>query len=354
MKYKLLSVSKYPLSKNHYEGVNIGDYVQALAASQFYPHIDGFIDRDEELYCYDGEDCKMIMNGWYMHRPENWPPTDRIDPLFVSFHLNESHKDKMLTSAGIAYLKQHEPIGCRDLHTLQILQGKGIKSYFSGCLTLTLGQKYHSQSKNGKTYIVDPLYDGELTVSTFIKAIMTIVCNPGAILKLASKRKLDFYDGKYKVRNILKIALYFQEYSKIFSKDIIANSEYITQQSVHYMTDFKTDHDRLNEAERLIKLYAGASLIITSRLHCALPALGLDTPVIFISNENDYLSKKYRFVGLTELMNVVSLRNGQLDLQFDTSLPISIKNIPVNKNTWRKFANSLIERCLGFVNGDKQ
>lgn len=354
MKYKLLSVSKYPLRKNHHEGVNIGDYVQALAASQFYPHVDGFIDRDEELYCYEGENCKMIMNGWYMHRPENWPPTDRIDPLFVAFHLNESHEDKMLTPAGIAYLKQYEPIGCRDLYTLRLLQERGIESYFSGCLTLTLGQKYHSQSKNGKFYIVDPLYDGELTILNIFRSIKTIVCNPGSILGLVSKKALDFYGGKYKIRNILKIALYFREYSKIFSKDIIANSEYITQQSIHYMRDFKSDRDRLNEAERLVELYANASLVITSRLHCALPALGLDTPVIFISNENDSSSSLCRFAGLKELMNVVSLRNGHLVPQFDMSLPVSMKNIPANKNTWRGLANSLIERCRNFVNGDKQ
>ena len=120
------------------------------------------------------------------------------------------------------------------------------------------------------------------------------------------------------------------------------------------MKDFKTDSDRLNEAERLVKLYAGASLIITSRLHCALPALGLDTPVIFVSNENDSSSSLCRFVGLKELMNVVSLRNGHLVPQFDTTLPVSMKNIPANKNSWRELANSLIERCRNFVNGDKQ
>lgn len=48
MKYKLLAVSKFP----NISGVNIGDYVQALASSQFLPHIDGFIDRDEDLKDY--------------------------------------------------------------------------------------------------------------------------------------------------------------------------------------------------------------------------------------------------------------------------------------------------------------
>lgn len=40
MKYKLLGMSTE-------ESLNIGDYIQALASSQFYPQIDGFIQREE-------------------------------------------------------------------------------------------------------------------------------------------------------------------------------------------------------------------------------------------------------------------------------------------------------------------
>lgn len=45
MKYFLLSVSKNEKLKS----VNIGDYVQALASAQYYPRVDGFLDRDEDL-----------------------------------------------------------------------------------------------------------------------------------------------------------------------------------------------------------------------------------------------------------------------------------------------------------------
>ena len=81
MKYKLLSVSKSP----KLVGINIGDYIQALAAAQFYPHIDGFIDRDEDLKDYDGEPCKVIMNGWNMHNPENWPPSKKNSSAICRF-----------------------------------------------------------------------------------------------------------------------------------------------------------------------------------------------------------------------------------------------------------------------------
>lgn len=54
MKYFLLSVSKNEKLKS----VNIGDYVQALASAQYYPRVDGFLDRDEDLKDYDGEEAK--------------------------------------------------------------------------------------------------------------------------------------------------------------------------------------------------------------------------------------------------------------------------------------------------------
>lgn len=56
---------------------NIGDYIQALASAQFLPHIDGFINR-EKLKDYKEEPCSVIMNGWYIHNPEQWPPSNKI------------------------------------------------------------------------------------------------------------------------------------------------------------------------------------------------------------------------------------------------------------------------------------
>lgn len=99
MKYKLLAVSV-----DTGEHVNIGDYIQALAAAQFLPEVDGFVQR-ERLKEYDGEACKVIMNGWYMHHTEHWPPSDKIKPLFVAFHINASAKEGMLTEDSINSLR---------------------------------------------------------------------------------------------------------------------------------------------------------------------------------------------------------------------------------------------------------
>ena len=60
-----------------------------------------------------------------------FPPPDYVDPLFISFHINEDDHSKGPTygvldsikivykpiASYVNYLKKHEPIGCRDLHT---------------------------------------------------------------------------------------------------------------------------------------------------------------------------------------------------------------------------------------------
>lgn len=148
MKYKLLGVSTE-------DGVNIGDYIQALAAGQYYDNVDGFVQR-EKLSEYSGEPSAIIMNGWFMHHPFNWPPPqDLIKPLFVAFHINVSSEKELLSKKSIEYLKNHSPIGCRDQRTCRLLRDKGVDAYFSGCLTLTLGNRYHTEEKSGRVFFVD-------------------------------------------------------------------------------------------------------------------------------------------------------------------------------------------------------
>lgn len=345
MKYKLLAVSKFP----NISGVNIGDYVQALASAQFLPHVDGFIDRDEELKDYDGEPCKVIMNGWYMHLPQNWPPSSLIDPLFVAFHLNSGVQKELLSPESIVYLKKHQPIGCRDQNTLELLVKNGIEAYFSGCMTLTLGEKYHSEEKYGKTYIVDPIYNGHLGIKQIFKAIGIMFRHPFNLLRLFGKKQLHLHNGRNFVKEAIKTALFYKEYSRVFGRELVMTSVYVNQESMYYKTHFRTDAERLAEAERLVKMYAKASLVITSRIHCALPCLGLETPLIYLEKGNDIEESKCRLGGLRELFNVVKIDNGILTPCFDITLPITVSNHPSNKDAWRKLASNLKCRCWEFV-----
>ena len=126
-----MKTTKFGLLKYQENNIyfNLGDNIQSLAAKQFLPKVDVLINR-EKLAKYNGERTKMIMNGWFTHNVNDWTPSKDIDPLFVSFHMNSSVANLLLSEKGIDYLKKHEPIGCRDKHTVKILKEKGIEAYF--------------------------------------------------------------------------------------------------------------------------------------------------------------------------------------------------------------------------------
>lgn len=137
---------------------NIGDYIQSVAQELFYDKIDMYCEREELNRINASEKINLIMNGWFMWRPENFPPSECINPLFVSFHLVPSIADKFFTKETLEYLKRYEPIGARDLGTMELLEKYGVKSYFSSCLTLVLGMKYKCEKKNDEILFVDPYY----------------------------------------------------------------------------------------------------------------------------------------------------------------------------------------------------
>lgn len=336
MKYKLLSVF-YP----EQDQSNIGDYIQALAAAQFLPQIDGFINR-EALKDYCGEESKMIMNGWFMHDASEWPPSEQIEPLFVSFHINSSVSEQLLCPEKIAYLKKHEPIGCRDTQTQEKLQSKGIEAYFSGCMTLTLGLKYHSPQKKDKIYFVDPYYITHWNVKMFFKNAKDLLCNYSAIHKISKK----YPDTKKGLRKMMILTTFYREYRKLFSKETLVNAEYISQQNSYYRDTLTSDSERLKEAEQLVKKYAEARFVVTSRIHCALPCLGLGTPVLFTEDGQQAEISACRFGGLKDLFNVVEWEHDHLVLRFEHTG--SVLNIQ-NKDIYKPFAEKLIDRCSKWI-----
>ena len=341
MKYKLLSVGK----SFHNKKINIGDYVQAVAASQFLPAIDGFVDRDMDLTKIE-EETKVIMNGWFMYNPENWPPSDKVSPLFVAFHMNTNVRDKLTEPLNISYFKKHEPIGCRDYDTAEFLSRYSIKAYFSGCLTLTLGYKYKSERRTNKVLIVDPSNSVQINLKNILRAISSLSRNWNHIKVLWAKNigtRFSF------IIRLFYIALYYDSYSTIISEETLLDAVYIEHESMHYRLDFKTEKDRFEEAERLVKLYSEAGLVLTSRIHCALPCLGLGTPVLFIENVNQDKLSGSRMRGLRDLFNRLDYNDGTITTNFEFKSKLSVNNCPSNFNTWNEYASSLIERCKAFV-----
>lgn len=338
MKYKLLSVSTG-------SEVNIGDYIQALASAQFLPQIDGFIQR-EKLKDYNEEECKVIMNGWYIHHPEQWPPSTKIIPLYVAVHFNVLAKDVLFSPNSIEYLKKFAPIGCRDTYTRDLLRQQGLDAYFSGCMTLTLGYKYKSKEKENICYFVDPYFITHWNFYNTLYNFFYLICNWKAINIIAKK----YPEEKKGLRKRMILTTFYRKYKRFFTKDTLINAEYICQQNKHYKESFKSDEERLNEAERLVKKYAKARLVVTSRIHCALPCLGLETPVIYTENGDQTETSSCRFGGLRDLFTIMKWHDNQLNPQFEIKNKISITNTPKNKELWRFYATQLTKLCKQFIN----
>jgi hypothetical protein len=268
--------------------INIGDYIQSIAAKTYYDTIDMFLER-EGLNNYN-EKIKIILNGWFMFSSNNWPPADKIIPKIISFHIHSRAAAFMLGEEGITYLKTHGPIGCRDYWTKALLDKYGIPCYFSGCLTLTLGIKYKETERDGKIYFVD-MPQKIPGIGTMISYIPIIIRSFLSIIKIHKRQK----------KSLIHAALFYCTYQRVFTDDMLTNGEFIKHSYAAAM--LPDDRKRFEFAEALIKKYARASLVITSRLHCALPCLGLETPVIFISKN----IMDERFDGLKELLRVMTL-----------------------------------------------
>ena len=321
MKYGLL---RYAENEQFF---NVGDNIQSLAAKQFLPKVDQYINR-EKLGEYQGEDVKMILNGWFTHNAENWIPSPAIKPLFVSFHINNTAAPLMLSDEGVTYLKKHQPIGCRDQYTVDILKSKEIEAFFTGCLTLTLDNyKVDDSEREDKIYIVDPLY-GYTThrkvfrnYKTFLRSIQS-----GKILEIGKRER---------------------HLRKFISEDLLKSAIHINQEPP---ANTYTHDDKFQMAEDLLQQYAKAKLVITSRIHCALPCLALGTPVIFINGFETYVDS-CRFDGIIDLFNRIDIntKTGEWTSNFGLEDKINTNTKVVNFEKHHEIANELKNLCKGFI-----
>ena len=235
--------------------INIGDYIQSLAALQFLPKNCApiLIDRDTMQY-YHGPKLKLIINGWFRIKEGNRFASEQISPFYVSFHIN---KEKSVDIRMINHLKKYQPIGCRDYYTYTLLLKKGIKAYFSSCLTTTLDINYKNViSKREEIIFIDYIF--------------------------GKYPKADKYIKNLKAYNFTNITY--------LSHNFFSNISHI---------------ERFEIAHNLLKKYAKAKLVVTSRIHAALPCLALETPAILINKKYDYK----RFDGLYDLLNTIGINS---------------------------------------------
>ena len=97
---------------------------------------------------------------------------------------------------------------------------------------------------------------------------------------------------------------------------------------------------RLAMAERLLELYARARLVVTSRLHCALPCLALGTPVLFMTRRPRLarIEPAMRLAHACTTQDFLAGRDG-----YDLTKP------PPNPTAYLALRGSLIERCTDWA-----
>jgi Polysaccharide pyruvyl transferase len=271
---------------------NLGDEIQTIAAARFLPEIDAYVDREQLSKFKAISPHKIILNGWFLHRPEYWPPTPKLHPLIISFHLTrdifELNIKKIPPSAtvlspeGIEYLRRYSPVGARDIDTLSQLQNAGVPAYFSGCMTLTL-QATSAAPKGEIIFAVDVPED---------------IC-------IALERRFGV-----KMHRLTH---------------------------VDYSNNTK---ERFKKAKALLSKYASAHCVVTTRLHCALPCLALSTPVLFIEEASD----SYRFDGLRNFVHKATKH----DILAETS-NFDLVSPPSNGIEWHGLRDQLIYKCEEFI-----
>lgn len=306
---------------------NLGDWIQSLAAKQFLPRVDIYLDR-ENLNSVSSEiPIKTIMNGWFLHNWRNWPPSSSIKPLFISFHLTSDAMKHLLSSRSMSYFKAHEPIGCRDYFTFNFFKTNNIAAYFSGCLTLTL-KKPEVERDNSKVIIVDiePKILDKL---------------PKDIIKRAKFLTHYFsYPIDKSVVNVLK---------KMFGKyySVLRETKFFSllRKGREKLFSIQRIQEKIQITENFLKEYASAGLIITSRLHCALVGLAFDTPTIFLaSTPNDE-----RFKGYEDLLNIFSYKEiSKIDWDY-----LFKKNTHEKERKLLTLKQNLIKKCETFIKNEE-
>jgi len=296
-----------------YWGINIGDYVQSLAARQFLPGVDTLVERDS-VADYQGDRVRVILNGWWDIFAGNIP-SKQIDPLYVSVHINNP---KYVPPAAIEHMKEHAPIGCRDYSTMNFLKEQGVDAYFSGCLTLTLGKTYAvpPEERTNTIYWVD--FDKNILVNyAKSKMIRSVGLTPQTV-----RRHLDG------VVNTL----------------LPDHAQYRHVYRTHRMPLSLSDEDRFRLADLYLRDYARAKLVITTKIHCALPCAGMGVPVILVvTNPNDP-----RFGGITQLLNHVGTdAEGNVTQQLFRSPSGSLLGGSPDIAT---IVGAIAEKCQNFVN----
>ncbi len=225
---------------SYLRATNLGDEIQSIAARGLMPRVDVEIARENLKEFRSTEKHVLLMNGWFTHDPPNeFPPADDIIPIYYGFHITPNAGEFFTSAECVAHFKKWQPIGCRDRGTMELLRNAGIDAFYSKCLTLTF-PKRSVEPVNGKTFLVD--------VPGSYKKF-------GDVVRITHEHKLD-----------------------------------------------GTERKSVRAQELLDRYRDEAKLVVTSRLHCALPCQAMGIPVIFVMHT---IQREYRVSIYIDLGGVI-------------------------------------------------
>lgn len=218
---------------------NIGDDMMVFSIFNLYRHM-GIDPKDVERVPVS---ALRNYDGEDVLLPINYPfyglfrLSPRIHPVFLA--------TSVLHAAVIEYmeLKKYEPIGCRDIYTYQTLKKAGLDVYLNGCMTITLPRQELGQDRS-KAFFID-IPD---TLHPFI---------PSSLLENAVFDTQNYFDEAALAADEIFTCARYKQY--------------------------------INEAK----------LIVTSRLHCALPCAAAGIPTILASEK-----KSFRYNWLENILPV--------------------------------------------------
>lgn len=164
-----------------------------------------------------------------------WPPARGINPVMISMHVEPQLYPLFTSPASLDYLRAHAPVGARDSATQELLLNHGVVALLSRCLTLTMQRQRRPGPPQCDVLVVD--------VDKRSRALQALP--KGLRVCYRSPKYLDGGSGA-RFDGVLRYTMAYE----------------------------------------LLQDYGSARVVVTSRLHSAMPAASMGVPVLLMLTEH--------------------------------------------------------------------
>jgi len=280
-----------------YRTGNIGDDVQSLALAQ--PHFlgepDMWVDRDQFQDYEGGEPVELVANGFFLCKNREgilaFPPPKNFHVRYVALCASNIPD----TPEAREHLMNSAPIGCRDQHTVKWCEDRGIPNYYASCPSCLLGRGLGEEpDESASEYNPD---------------------GPIVLVDVNPKRLPPFG---------------------------VSDREVIVLTNRVHPAWYPSVEMRFKALRKKLRVLRGASLVVTNRLHVAMPCIGMGVPVVMV--EADSLA--FRLTALPTWLKVhkkEKLRHVTLDPAAHRT-----SEFLENRATWvETVANKVLARVSG-------